>query len=127
MAAKKTRPIRPRKSVLVAPLDASAQDATKGKSAYARCAVCHSVDQSRNAPGPDLGGIVGRKAGKTPKFNYSEAIAGSALTWHDDTLDRFLTAPQWVVKETKMEFPVIKNAADRANIIAYLKTTKRSK
>ena len=50
-----------------------------------RCRACHAIGAgARNKAGPQLNGIVGRKAAAVPGFNYSDAMneaAGSGLVW----------------------------------------------
>jgi cytochrome c len=74
--------------------------------------------------GPSLFGVVGRPAGTAPGYNYSEANKSSGKTWDDATLDTYLTNPKALVPGTKMVFPGLPDAADRANVIAYLDTLK---
>jgi cytochrome c len=85
------------------------------------CAICHTTEAGKNKIGPSLAGIVGRKAGSVPNFNYSEANKNSGVTWDDATLDTYLTDPRKFVPGTKMVFPGLKNADDRKALIAYLK------
>lgn len=88
-----------------------------------RCAMCHSTSAGRQMPmGPNLSGVVGRKAGATP-FNYSPALKKSGLTWTRTNLDRYLAAPARMVPGTKMVVTV-PNAADRAALTAYLTSAK---
>lgn len=88
-----------------------------------RCAMCHSVDRARNTPlGPNLAGVVGRKAGAT-SFAYSPQLKASGLTLNVTTLDRYLAAPTRVVPGTKMVIAV-PNPAERAALVSYLATVK---
>ena len=88
-----------------------------------RCAMCHSVDRARTTPlGPNLVGVVGRKAGSTT-FAHSPQLKASGLTWDRATLDRYLTAPTRVVPGTKMVIAV-PNPAERAALVSYLATVK---
>lgn len=88
-----------------------------------RCAMCHSVDKARTTPlGPNLAGVVGRKAGATT-FAYSPQLKAANLTWDRATLDRYLTAPTRVVPGTKMVIAV-PNPAERAALVSYLATVK---
>jgi cytochrome c len=88
-----------------------------------RCAMCHSVDRARTTPlGPNLAGVVGRKAGATT-FAYSPQLKASGLTLNTATLDRYLAAPTRVVPGTKMVIAV-PNAAERAALVSYLATVK---
>ena len=96
-------------------------DPVHGKALYQGCAACHSIDD--NDLGPRHRGVVGRKAGVVPDYNYSPALKASGLTWTEDNLDRWLTNPSTLVPGTKMFFKVDDPQA-RADIIAYLKELK---
>jgi cytochrome c len=97
-------------------------DAAYGEELYnSRCVACHSPDANR--VGPRHRGVVGRRAGSLPDFNYSKALKGSDVVWDDQTLDRWLTNPQAFIPGQRMNFRVA-NPNDRADIIAYLKTLK---
>lgn len=86
-----------------------------------RCASCHSVEAGENRIGPSLAGISGRKAGGAPGYGYSAPMKAGDVTWDDARLDAFLTKPAGVVPGTKMIFPGLPSAADRAAVIAFLK------
>jgi len=105
---------------------AAAQDAAAGATVFQSfCAVCHSVDKpARNKIGPSLVGVVGRKAGAFPAFNYSSAMKAHGQVWTTASLDTFLTAPSKAVPGTSMTFAGVKDATKRANLIAYLKQQK---
>ena len=69
---------------------ALAQDVENGQSVFRQCRACHQIGASaKNLVGPQLNGIVGRKAGTVDGFNYSEAnkAAGAkGLVWDEATL-----------------------------------------
>jgi len=94
-------------------------DPVKGEELYHRCQGCHSID--RNRIGPMHKGIFGRTAGTVPGFSYSSAMKNSDIVWNEDTLARFLENPRQLVPGTKMTYAGIKDAKDRADLIAYLK------
>ncbi len=100
-------------------------DANAGRTLFrAQCALCHSAEAGDNggAQGPNLEGILGRKAAQTG-FGYSAALKASGLTWNEATLDRFLAAPTTVVPGSSMVIPV-PTAADRENLIAYFSAAR---
>lgn len=98
----------------------AAGDPAKGKVVFARCAICHDLKPGVNRIGPSLGKVVGRKAGTAPGFAYSPAMKAKAVVWNATTLDAYSAAPMKFVPGTKMVFAGIPNAADRANLVAYL-------
>ena len=100
---------------------AHAQDAAAGEKQFAICKACHQIGPgAKNAIGPELNGVVGRKAGSVEGYSYSPAMKNFGKTWTEAELDPYLENPQAVVKGTKMAFPGIKDAAKRKDVIAYL-------
>jgi cytochrome c len=104
--------------------DAPAGDATRGAAVFkAQCAACHlekSTDTS--APiGPQLYGVVGRKAGSWDHFKYTDAMRKSGHVWNAKLLDQYLENPYSLVPGAAMGLlvPFEKN---RADVIAYLES-----
>lgn len=97
-------------------------DAAKGEKVFIKCKTCHILEEGQNRVGPHLYGVVGRAAGSVEGFNYSPANAGSGITWTTDVLFDYLEEPQTYLKGTRMAFPGIKDAQERADLIAYLET-----
>ena len=103
--------------------NAFAADAAKGKKLFTKCKACHNVDAPKNKVGPHLVGIVGRTAGTADGYTkYSKAIKDSGIVWDEANLDKWLTNPKGMYPGTKMIYPGLKKAEDRANVIEYLKT-----
>jgi cytochrome c len=103
----------------------AAGNASTGAVVFNRCAICH--DNHRNGAskiGPDLYGVVGRKAGSFSGFYYSSAMKNAGFVWTNDKLDAYITSPQQVVPGNKMAFAGISSASQRADLIAYLDTLK---
>lgn len=101
----------------------AAGDPDAGKQVFKKCHACHNVgENARNAVGPVLNGVVGRKAGSYEGYNYSEANKSSGITWDEATLDVYLKDPRARVPNTKMAFPGLPNDKDRQDVIAYLAT-----
>lgn len=90
--------------------------------AFARCATCHQTAPGRNGVGPSLAGVYGAPAAHEPTYAYSRAMRESGLVWDEATLDAYLANPREVVPGTKMAFAGLRDPAERAAIIAYLKT-----
>jgi cytochrome c len=116
-----------RKLVLVAalaaamPVAAQAADADAGKAVFGKCKACHQIGEgAKNAVGPNLTGVIGRKAGTAEGFNYSEAMKGSGLTWDEATFKDYITNPKAKVPGNKMVFMGVADATDRDNLAAYL-------
>jgi cytochrome c len=111
--------------ISVAPAVAQAEgDPAAGKTAFAKCGVCHSIKQGENKIGPSLFGIVGRPSHSVANFNYSDPMKAYNVTWDPPVLDHYLIDPRQTVPGTKMIFPGVKSETERSNIIAYLATLK---
>lgn len=108
-------------AMAAAPVLAQAGDAAKGKIVFARCALCHDVKAGPKKMGPNLAGLFGRTSGTVAGFTYSPAMQKAKVRWDAKTLDAFLTKPSSVVPGNRMAFAGVPQAADRANLIAYLK------
>lgn len=96
-------------------------DAAEGEKIFAKCKACHQVGETaKNAVGPNLNGVAGRKAGSAEGYNYSEAMKGSGLTWDEATFKEFIKNPKAKVAGTKMVFQGL--AAEKAadDVWAYL-------
>lgn len=101
---------------------AGAQDNAAGEKVFVKCKVCHQVGEgAKNTVGPELNGLIGRKAGSIQGYNYTPANKNSGLTWDDATLKDYLKNPKAKIPGTKMIFPGLQNEADIDNLIAYLK------
>ena len=101
-----------------------AADVEAGKTAFKKCALCHTTEAGKNKIGPSLFGIVGRKSATLEDFNYSEGMKKFDHTWDEETLDTYLADPRATVPGTKMIFAGIKDKAERDDVIAYLETLK---
>lgn len=93
-----------------------------GEIAFRTCASCHQVGKyAQPGFGPQLNGLVGRKAGSTPGYRYSEAMKRSGIVWNEATLAAFLHAPHDVVPGTSMRFWGISDKQQVADLLAYLR------
>jgi len=102
---------------------AQAQDVAAGKVAFNKCRPCHQIgENARNLVGPELNGVIGRKAGSVEGFNYSDANKHSGITWDEPTFKEYIANPRAKVPGTKMAFAGIKSETEINNLLAYLKT-----
>lgn len=87
------------------------------------CKTCHQFGEgAKNAIGPVLNGVVDRKAGTYPDYNYSDANKSSGITWDDATLKVYLKDPKAKVPGTKMTFAGFSKESDIDNVVAFLNT-----
>ncbi|MBS0383916.1 MAG: c-type cytochrome [Proteobacteria bacterium] len=109
---------------LVAPAMASAQDAAQGRAVFqANCAVCHqATSNGRSMIGPNLFGIVGRRAASMAGFAYSAALQHSGITWTNDELLAYVQAPARIVPGNRMPYAGLHNPQQAAALVAYLAT-----
>lgn len=93
----------------------------RGRLLFIQCRACHELkaDQPHKV-GPNLHGIMNRKAAAADGFAYSPALKGATLTWDQATFDRWLEKPSAVVPGNAMAFAGIANPKDRAALIAYI-------
>jgi cytochrome c len=105
---------------LAGPASAETGDPARGETVYARCKGCHAIERDR--VGPRHSGLFGRRAGGVEGYAYSDAMRASGLVWDEETLDRFLADPRGVVPGTTMGFAGVKDARERADLIAYLRS-----
>jgi cytochrome c2 len=73
-----------------------------------------------------LGGVVGRRAGSAPGYNYSAALKNAGLTWSTVNLDPWLADPQKFVRGARMPVRVL-DAPSRRDIVAYLQKAGRER
>jgi cytochrome c len=108
---------------VVWPLSVRAADAVSGQAVFkSQCSICHSPLDGKNMVGPSLFGLIGRKTGSVEGFRYSPANKAADITWNAEILDKYITSPRDVVPGTIMPYAGLKDAAKRADLIAYLET-----
>ncbi|MBQ5946042.1 cytochrome c family protein [Massilia sp. ST3] len=119
---------RPAVSLLAALLAGCADerapaDPEAGRKVFARCANCHQVGPgARNVFGPELNGIVGRRAGSLPDYQYSPALRRAGFAWDEARLAAFLRDPDAVVPGNAMRFWGLSSERQLADLLAYLRT-----
>jgi len=108
---------------------AIAQDAGKGDGQLLfnnACRTCHTLREGDNRLGPNLHGIVGRKAGSLSGYGYSEAMKKADLVWDKANLDRFIANPDQVVPGHNMKpYGGMTATEDRATLVAFLEAGGR--
>lgn len=108
----------------------AAGDAEKGKAAFpTKCGICHQVGPgAKTVIGPQLNGIVGRKAASIADFpSYSagmKKLGDEGYVWTEQHIDTWIADPKAMIPDSIMSiaFQGIPDAGERADIIAYLKT-----
>jgi len=116
-AAARPAPVEPISGLL------ASADPAKGAEIAKKCASCHSFGKGEAAKvGPNLWGIVGNKHGHAEGFAYSAAIKSISAPWGYEELNHFLASPKSYAPGTKMTFPGLPKAEDRAAVIAWLRT-----
>jgi cytochrome c len=99
-------------------------DPARGERVFQRCFACHSVVAGEDKlPGPNLRGVIGRRAGTLPGFRFSPALveAGArGVVWTRETLDAYLADPERFIPGTEMGLPGLREADDRRDVIDFL-------
>lgn len=109
-------------AVLFAIDPAHAQDAAAGEKVFTQCKACHQVgEKARNAVGPVLNGLFGRKSGTIEGFSYSAANKNSGIVWDEATFREYIKDPRAKIPGTKMVFAGLKDPKQIDDLIAYLK------
>jgi cytochrome c len=100
-------------------------DVKRGEQVFKKCRSCHRIgDGATNRVGPQLNGLYQRAAGSVDGFKYSASMlrAGAdGLVWDHISLDTYLENPKSLISKTRMSFRGLKDADDRADVMAYLR------
>jgi cytochrome c len=108
--------------ILSPQIPAVAQEILTNEKSFSRCRACHQVGETaKNATGPILNGLFGRKAGGVEGYNYSNALKESGIVWSNATLTEYIKNPKAMVPGTKIKFSGIKDEARINDLIAYLR------
>ena len=100
----------------------AAADPGAGEGVFRACQACHKVEEGANGVGPSLHGVVGREVDSIAGYSYSGALEQVADVWSPENLNAFLANPKGYAPGTKMSYAGLKDAEDRANLIAWLDT-----
>ncbi|MEQ8587995.1 MAG: cytochrome c family protein [Thalassobaculaceae bacterium] len=97
-------------------------DPAEGKKVFRKCQACHTVQEGKHRQGPSLYGIIGRQAGTADGFKrYSDVMKSYDVVWDEETLSAYLENPREALPGNRMIFVGLKDAQDRADVIAYLR------
>ena len=103
----------------------AAGDAKAGADVFKRCAVCHTTEKGGgDGLGPNLSGVMGRKAAARSGFAYSPALKKAGVIWNEANLTKWVASPQRMVPGNKMMFPGLTSKKQQADVVAYLGTLK---
>ncbi|KAF1024667.1 MAG: Cytochrome c2 [Pseudomonas sp.] len=106
-----------------APVLAAGDAEAGGKLFTKTCGGCHSIGpDARPGFGPQLNGIVGRHAGTSEGYQYSDAMKNSGVVWTRETLAAYIESPKKVVSGTRMIFWGISDQEKIDDLLAYLAT-----
>lgn len=104
-------------------------DVEKGKEVFKKCGLCHQVGPgAKTLIGPELNGIVGRKAASIADYpSYSagmKKLGADGFVWTPENIDKWISDPKAMIPDSPMAlaFQGIPDAGQRADVIAYLKT-----
>ncbi len=88
-----------------------------------KCSSCHAHEkEGGHGKGPHLWNVIGRKAGSTPDFEFSDAMRGSDHTWTLASLNYYLTHTERAVPGRIMNFRGIRRDKVRARLLAFMRT-----
>jgi cytochrome c len=99
--------------------------AARGKQLALVCSGCHSLAKDEpHKLGPNLWNISGRAVAGATGFEYSDALKQFKGSWSSENLNSYLASPATFIPNNRMAFSGISAEADRAAVVAYLKTLK---
>jgi cytochrome c len=105
-------------------------DAERGAEIWQECSACHQIGaEATDWVGPHLNGLFGRRAAAHDGFAYSEGLTrmgADGLVWTFETLDAYIESPLAFASDTRMAYPGLEDAQDRADLLAFLRTYSAS-
>jgi cytochrome c len=105
--------------MLAACSGADNQAIARGGAVFETCSACHSIT-GQTVLGPPLNGVVGRKVGSVPGFQYSDAFKNGGFVWTSEKLATFLQNPDSVPGSNMVITPL--NEADARDVVAFLES-----
>ena len=89
-----------------------------------RCRTCHGGTGPADSPiGPNLAGIVGKKAGTQASGIHSQAAIDSRVVWDRESLRRFLSVPRREIPGSIMPVRVA-DPAELERLLDYLESLR---
>lgn len=111
-------------AVLALAPPAMAGDAAAGARVFqGQCGLCHVAAAGASPTvGPNLYGVVGRKAGSQPAYmsRYSPAMRTFGKVWTASLLEEYLANPAKLVPGNRMPYAGLHNPAQAADVAAWL-------
>lgn len=99
-------------------------NAEAGQRVFNQCRACHTINQGGRATvGPNLFGIVGRRAGSFEGFRYSRPMHEKHeqnFIWTVENLRAYIRNPKEVVPAGSMSYPGLRNDTQLNDLLAYL-------
>ena len=96
-------------------------DLAHGQKVFKKCSACHMIaNDGKNMIGPNLWGVIGRKAGSIDDYKYSKAMIAYGKNWSFEEMNSYLIKPQAYIKGTKMAFAGLRKEKDRSSVILYM-------
>ena len=91
--------------VISGDVQATDSDVLRGERIFRlQCSGCHSIQPEQHVAGPSLHGVLGRRVGKLPGFDFSPILQEADFVWTPENLDRFLSDPSAMLPGTRMVF-----------------------
>jgi cytochrome c len=103
----------------------AAESVESGRQLFDRhCRTCHGGTAPADSPiGPNLAGIVGKKAGSQASGIHSQAAIDSRVVWDRESLRRFLSVPRREIRGSIMPVGVT-DPAELERLLDYLESLR---
>ena len=115
-------------ATVAGPAAAQSGEASKGQRVFnTQCKSCHTLEKDgAQVTGPNLHGLVGRKAGTSAGYAYSDAFKTMDIVWTKDTVAKlFEIGPNAYTPGTKMPEQTIGSHEDRQALVDWLEKVTR--
>lgn len=105
-----------------------AQQQLSGAALYAiACQACHSIEAgAAHRIGPNLNGILGKKAASRTGFIYSTALQESGLVWNKANLMAWIATPEGLVPGTWMLYHNILSGEEVPRLVDFMEQAAAS-